>query len=526
MGKLRFAPLVRVSTEKQERQGESLQTQRKQIQQYVKTLDGYIPDGCWRYSGQEHATPGQERENLDRLLKDSGKGVFDAIIVCDASRWSRDNAKSKAGLEILRQNGIRFFVGSTEYDLFSPQARLFLGMSTEMNEFFALEQSRKSMENRIERARKGIPTGGKLPYGRTYDKETGAWGIDEEKAKNIKWSAGQYLKGESLQKLAKTLNMNMPNLWKILTKRSGDKWEVRFGSSKLNINESVQIKIPRLLDQETIDRIHERAASNKTFTHGHIKHQYLLSRMIFCADCGYTMFGQTNHGDRRYYRHPRYRKKECDISFWVRADDLEGAVIAHLFGMYGDIENMEKAMLRAIPDASRIGELREQEEGLKKRLEKAEGERQRLIKSIAKGIISDSEAERTILEIRERTSLLTEEIEKIRPQVEKVPTEGQIRRKAKLIKRTLEGIYTRPGRLSKMSFDDKRKLAQMVFAGKTPEGARCGVYVKRSGKAGEPVIYEIKGLFGDIQDRLPVSSKQDSFSKCHAHNGFCVYKRR
>ena len=85
MKKLRFAPLIRVSTEKQEKQGESLQTQRKQIEQYVKNLGGYIPDRCWKYSGQEHATPGQERGNLDRLLEDSSKDIFDAVIVCDAS---------------------------------------------------------------------------------------------------------------------------------------------------------------------------------------------------------------------------------------------------------------------------------------------------------------------------------------------------------------------------------------------------------------------------------------------------------
>ena len=131
--KLRFAPLVRVSTEKQEKQGESLNTQKKQIQEYVKTLTGVIPKVCWKYSGQEHATPDQERQNLDRLLEDSGKGLFDAVMVCDASRWSRDNAKSKAGLEILKRNGIKFYVGTTEFDLFLPQATLFLGMATEMN---------------------------------------------------------------------------------------------------------------------------------------------------------------------------------------------------------------------------------------------------------------------------------------------------------------------------------------------------------------------------------------------------------
>jgi site-specific DNA recombinase len=550
MKKLRFAPLIRVSTEKQEKQGESLETQKKQIQQYVKNLDGYIPDCCWKYSGQEHATEGYERKNLDQLLKDSGNDIFDAVIVCDASRWSRDNENSKAGLKILKKNGIRFFVGTSEFDLFLPQATLFLGMSTEMNEFFALEQTRKSMLNRIERAKKGMPTGGKLPYGRIWDKQRKEWSVDEEKVKNIRWAADQYLKGESMHKIADTLNMNMQNLWKVLNKRSGDTWELSFYSEKLNIDESVEIKIPRLFPQETFDRIRERAESNKTYNHGHIKNKYLLSRTVFCGHCGYAMFGQTNHSTRRYYRHQRFRKRECDVGCWVRADDLEDAVMVHLFSMYGDIENMEKAMLRAIPNSSKVAELRKQKQILEGQLEKAEKERQRLIKSIAKGIISDAEATKVIQGIRDREMLLTEEIEKIRPQIEKVPTEKQIKMKAELIKRTLEGIYARPGRMSKMSFEDKRKIVQTACGGKDAKGNRYGVYVKKPDKIGEPITYEIRGVLADIQGQLPMSLKdiqnilgleeeyvghynplngkskvkQDMFSKRHAHHSLCFYQ--
>jgi hypothetical protein len=61
MKKLRFAPIIRVSTDKQEQQGESLRTQKTQILQYVESLGGEIPANCWRYSGQEHATPSDQR---------------------------------------------------------------------------------------------------------------------------------------------------------------------------------------------------------------------------------------------------------------------------------------------------------------------------------------------------------------------------------------------------------------------------------------------------------------------------------
>ena len=199
---LRFAPLVRVSTESQERMGESLRTQKAQIEQAVKALHGTLIPDPWRYSGQEHATPGFERKRFDQLLKDAQRGLFDAVIVVDPSRWSRDNVKSGQGLQILRDAGIRFFAGQIEHDLFDPNAELFLGMTTQINQYVAKIQAQKSMRNRIARASRGIPTAGKLPYGRTFDRATETWGIDKEKQKKIAWAAEQYLKGEQLPKLA------------------------------------------------------------------------------------------------------------------------------------------------------------------------------------------------------------------------------------------------------------------------------------------------------------------------------------
>ena len=131
---LRFAPLIRVSTEKQANKGESLRTQSEQIASYAKKINGVIPAELKeRYSGQEHATPENERQKFDLLLSDASKDMFDAVIVCDVSRWSRDNLKSKKGLEVLRKNKIRFFCGAMELDLNKPDSRFILGMQTEIN---------------------------------------------------------------------------------------------------------------------------------------------------------------------------------------------------------------------------------------------------------------------------------------------------------------------------------------------------------------------------------------------------------
>jgi len=243
---LRFAALVRVSTERQSTQGESLRTQRAQIQGSVKRLGGTVVE--W-YGGQEHATPGHEKKEVNRLLADAEKEPrhWDAVIVSDADRWSRDNGSSQNGLDLFKEIGIRFFTGPKEWDLFKPADKMFVSLSALLGEYHAAEQKRRSIENRIERAKRGRPVAGKLPYGRTFDKVTEKWGIDKEKQRLIQSAAERYLAGESVPDLAEEYGVNASTLHKNLTQRCGDTWIQQFHSEDLNIHDVVPTTVPRLL---------------------------------------------------------------------------------------------------------------------------------------------------------------------------------------------------------------------------------------------------------------------------------------
>jgi DNA invertase Pin-like site-specific DNA recombinase len=94
--KMLFAPLVRVSMESQERQGESLRTQRADLEADIRSLGGKVYK--W-YAGQEHATPDYERRILEEFMTDARARKFDAVIVWHVNRWSRDNDKSSTYLE-------------------------------------------------------------------------------------------------------------------------------------------------------------------------------------------------------------------------------------------------------------------------------------------------------------------------------------------------------------------------------------------------------------------------------------------
>src|SRR5262249_48308049 len=159
-----------------------------------------------------------------RLAADACKGKFDAVIVAHADRWDRGGDEAREAREAFKRHRIRFFISVTEYDLFNPEHVLFLDLSSAIGKFHASNQNKKSLLNRIARARRGIPSGGKVPFGRTWDEQNEQWGIDPKKQTLIADAAKRYLAGEPLLKLAKEYGLNHSNLCKVLPERCGEEW--------------------------------------------------------------------------------------------------------------------------------------------------------------------------------------------------------------------------------------------------------------------------------------------------------------
>lgn len=509
MEQLRFAPIIRVSTETQEKQGESLKVQTAQINHYViDVLKGTIPDYCWQYSGQEHATPGQERQKLQRLLDDSDKGLFDAVIVCDASRWSRDNRKSKEGLDTLKANGIRFFVGTTEYDLFNPTQNLFLGLAAEIGEFQAREQARKGALSRISLAEQGLNSiGGKLPYGRTYDKKTRAWGTDPEKLEIIQKAAERYLNGEPIYAIAKTIGMDHPRLWRIFTQKAGTDYTVTYQSKANNIKETVTIKIPPLLDESTIAAIKEKLIANRTYTRNTpIKFRYLLKRLIFCSTCNKALLGSPSSGVRRYiHQYQRMETLPCRFKHLVKADEIEKAVLIHLAHTFADSGRIQKAIKDSTPDKDKADALRKEQDALTADLKKNATQKEKLIDAIADDVISKDEAKSKLEKIRDNETAIHNRLAIIENTLSTIPDSKKTERLAKWVSQVMgDVIRNKPDTILKKPYEYQLKIIQAAFGGRDAQGNRLGVYMTEQEKGW---TFEIRGTFGTDMLSLPLSDE-------------------
>jgi DNA invertase Pin-like site-specific DNA recombinase len=497
MEKLIFAPLIRVSTEAQEKRGESLKTQRKQLQDAIDSLGGTIYR--W-YAGNEHATPGYEHELLDSIVADAIAKKHNAVIVTDISRWSRDNEKNKRYLRILRQNHIRFFVGAREYDLYDPTQSSIIGLFVEMGELYASEQSKKSIENRIERAKRGFPSCGKRPYGRRFSKEPCKWEVDEEAKKKIEEIARLYLEEDtSWNVLGKKFGMNGTNLHKILTRRCGDTWEISFVKKDLGINETVTVKIPPLLPDSTIRNIREKSLARRIYEHGSIKYEYLLGRKIFDADTGYALTGTPNAKGVRYYR-PFTGSTRC---YLVNADVLEDAVWDALMEVLSNNRSLRQAVFEGNSLEKVMTELEKRKDVCNSERESVKKKMLNITKAIenfegenVKSLVS------RLKDLEKRDSDFELEIQTINDRLNSLPTEQEIIDKRawlnQLLQRVKESYYDSGNALNSLPFKEKKKIINLVFGGKDETGKRYGIFIKPLYGKPKKYRFEAYGRLGSI----------------------------
>jgi len=494
---LRFAALIRVSTEAQERQGESLRTQRKQLEQVVASLGGQVLN--W-YGGQEHATPDCERKELDRLMGDAIAEKFDAVIVTDTSRWSRDNLRNKECLKIFQTHGIRFFASTLEYDLTQPEQNFVLCMGVEISEFFARQQTHKSLINRIERAKRGYPSSGGKPYGRKWDKQEEKWSVIPEAKTKIEAIAGEYLEeGIGFVELGRRHGMDPSNLWKILIRRSGTTWPQRFQKEEFDIDETVLTPVPSLLDDEVIARVKEKSEARRTWDRGPIKNRYLLSRVIYDAHTGHALTGCTHKGNRYYrpYRGEQHRYR-------LNAEAIERAVISQLSDCISDTDSFRSAVYDSDTKNEAADGLRDKKAGLEKRLKQLETEHTKMTNRILKldGIDLDTFLEKmrpTMEEVQSDLKKTKAEIRSIDTYLSSLATEQEIEaERIRLVNEIRLSIDVERMRqeneirfaINYLPYEDKRRLIGLIFGGKGRDvrGHKYGIHIDCLG--GSPKRYK------------------------------------
>ena len=362
---MRASGYIRLSTPSQAKEGESLKTQKEQIKKYIQIKDWelfkiYEDAG---YSGKNTKRPG-----LQSLLGDVQQGRLDVVVVARLSRFARNTRDLLNKVNELKSHKVKFVSIKESIDLSSVYNETVMTILAAVAQLERDIISEQTAENKIARLEQNIPATGNLPWGRTFDKSKDGkkgWGIIPEKQKLITEIAKRYIKNASLRDLAKESGMSYNSLREALGYRCGREWAVSFMGRKF------VLKVPRLLSDSLIEKVHGQLKKNKTCKHP--LHNWLLSSLIRCENCNKVLTVLPTHqGKYRYYHHSKKDRRDENCLISIKADEIEEAVVLMLFNLYGDENYLKRAMEMAYPDQEKRPELENERESKAKERKKIE----------------------------------------------------------------------------------------------------------------------------------------------------------
>lgn len=314
---------------------------------------------CHEYAAREHidvikeytdsAMTGtsDQRPSFQRMIADSAKHQFEAVLVYAVDRFSRERYDAAIYRKKLKDNGVRIISVTQPIDD-SPEGILLESLLEGLAEYYSKNLARGVRRGMRENALKCMAVGGVVPTGYKVDRETMKYVIDEPKAAIIREVFQLYANGNSIADICRHCNSlgyrtsrNQPftrnSLSTILKNRK---------YTGLYVFEDIEIPggMPVIVDQATFDKVQKRISMrNRIDPKKHEDTDFILTGKLFCGHCGQPMVGTSGNsksGKTYYYYTCRVHGNDC-VKRAERKDDLEDFVIDYIVNHFLVRENVE-----------------------------------------------------------------------------------------------------------------------------------------------------------------------------------------
>lgn len=319
---------MRYSSDKQTEQ--SIEGQERVCSEFCKQngyniVDRYIDRATSAFKNTD------KRTDFQRMIKDSEKKSFQAVVVYKLDRFSRNRYDSATYKSRLKKNGVRV-ISATENISDNPEGVILESVLEGMAEFYSKELSQKISRGLRESALKGKNIGGVVPLG--YKIHNHKLVIDPVGANVVKEAFSLYADGTPVSEMVKIFNEKGYRTAKKakFNKNSFHSILINERYTGLYKYRDIEIEngIPAIVDKETFDRVQHKLKSSAK---AHAKSRaidYLLTQKLFCGHCGSPMIGESgrSHTGQMYYYYAcvgHKRKHICD-SKSIKKDWLEDLV--------------------------------------------------------------------------------------------------------------------------------------------------------------------------------------------------------
>ena len=348
-----IAIYCRGSTDKQ---ADTLESQLHRCNNYLSSHLGLVSGQrkVRTFIDQGYSGKDTNRPAFMELMAAVECGEIEIVVFTELSRLSRKLSDVLNVQAIFKEHSVDWISLRERFDTTNPMGNLLVQIMMSLNEFEREQTAIRTRANMLARAERGLWNGGTYPLGYGPDPECpGKLVVVESEAAIVRMAFELYLRLGSPHKVAQELAK------KGFRARSGKllsagaityllRNPVYLGLKQVNRKHRDLSKdeLSRLKDSESykeakgqwspiIDpKIWEKAqdlrSSNKRARNavlGPKHHDYVLSGLVTCGECGMSLEGGGAKNNRYYYyRHPPKKKTNCAIRSYP-AEEIEHCVL-------------------------------------------------------------------------------------------------------------------------------------------------------------------------------------------------------
>ena len=313
MSKNKLYCYLRVSTQSQVDDGNSIENQRHLGQKISKSLDlEYVEMNEGGFSSMTERTDKDgntiklKRPVFEELKEGMRIGRIKNIWYFSRSRWTRSEEEDMyIRLRYFRKFNINVYEGETgnkrRFD--SSQDRFLDSIFTSVQQLDREQRREVSISGKKHMSRvhgkSGVFMGGTINFGfKNVDKK---WEIDEEESKYVKKIFQMYLQGISIKKIkifldsegVKPRRSKTWNLHTILTMLKNRVYLGEYTWIDKESDEEFKIVLPRIIDHSLFNRVQKKVTRNiKNKGNNSRNYDSLLSDLLVCS-CGMNITGRT-----------------------------------------------------------------------------------------------------------------------------------------------------------------------------------------------------------------------------------------
>lgn len=414
---MKASAYVRYSSDNQRE--ESIEAQARAIREYAQKNKITIVK---IYADEAKTATNANRPQFQQMVKDSQLGIFSMVIVHKLDRFARDRYDSAFYKRELKKNGVKLISVLENLDD-SPESIILESVLEGMAEYYSANLAREVMKGLKETALQCKHTGGKPPLGYKLNPDK-TYSIDEDKAPIIKLIFSMYANGHGYGEIIDKLNkkgyktqtgrsFGKNSLHEILKNekyrgiyifnRAAKKLAGKRNNHASKKEEDI-IKIeggmPRIVDNETWERVRKRMKDNKRNASFKSKYVYLLSGIIECGNCGGAMVGNSRRSGRNkdlylcYECSTRKRTKKCNMKA-INKEFVEKTVIDMLEENIFSEKAIDELTSKILDYSSKQAkEINNDIKRFKKNLEETQKQIDNIVNAVAAGLFNPSMKEK------------------------------------------------------------------------------------------------------------------------------------